>query len=407
MKSLINSRLSGMMFLQYFIWGSWFVTAYPVLSLYGFGGNEIKWTYSAGPIAAILSPMFVGLIADRWFATQKVLASMHFLGGLAFLGAVIALQREVVDALQVNLFILLHMCCYMPTIALSNSLTLANVEDANQDFPRIRMFGGIGWIVAGIFISLLNVDTSIKSFYITIIASFIMAFYSLTLPNTTPKIDDNKKSFKEFFGLDAFKLFRQWEFVVFSVGMVILFIPTQFYFQLGSKYLEAQGHENIAMLMSLGQISELCFILLLPFFLKRFSLRAIIISGAVAWCARYCFFIFGYKFNIPAADIAAILLHGICYDFCFIAGMLYIDKVTSNKIRSQAQGLFMMMTYGLGMMLGAQIAGFTELNNSLQSGNALNVDWAAIWTTPLVITVAVVLLLLLFFHPKFHRKASD
>jgi len=292
----------------------------------------------------------------------------------------------------------------MPTIALSNSLTLANVKEVNQDFPRIRMFGGIGWIVAGICISMMNADASILSFYIAIIASFVMALYSITLPNTLPRVNDDKKSLKELFGFDAFKLFRQWDFVVFSIGMVILFIPTQFYFQLGSKYLEAQGHSNIAMLMTLGQVSELCFILLLPFLLKRFSLRAIIIIGAIAWCARYGLFIVGREFAIPSADIIAILLHGICYDFCFIAGMLYIDKVTTSEIRSQAQGLFMMLTYGLGMMLGAQIAGFTELNNSQMIGNENRVDWVSIWMMPLSITVGVVLILIMFFHPKISQE---
>lgn len=394
-------RLSVMMFIQYFIWGSWFVTAYPILSNFGFDGNDIKWTYSSAPIAAILSPVIVGLLADRWIASEWLLSIMHVCGGFAFLAAVLTLSGEQSSPVMFNSFIFLHVLCYMPTLALTNSITLSNVPDADKHYPRIRFFSGVGWIFAGALISFLALDASEKTFYLTVGASFIMAFYSLTLPHTPPAGRAGRFSLLKALGSDAWSLFKRHEFAVFSIGMIVLFIPVQFYFQLAPRYLQDTGYEKVAFLMSLGQFAELGFILALPFFLKRWSVRKIFIIGAAAWCLRYALFVAGTSLGFKAFDIGAILLHGICYDFCFITGMLYIDRVASPQIRAQAQGLFMTMTYGLGMIIGAQIAGITEVafTSYASNGDILHIDWSHIWFVPALITACAAILLFVYFRP--------
>jgi nucleoside transporter len=391
-------RLATMMFLQYFIWGAWFVTAYPVLSRYGFGADDIKWTYSAGPIAAMISPLIVGYLADRWFALQKLIAVMHGLAAVALVGVVYGLQQEVTSPWWVNVCFFLHMLFYMPTIALTNAIALRHLSHPQLEFPRVRFFGCVGWIAAGGLISVMKFDTSLASFYIAIVASLVMACYSLSLPNSLPMRHD-RVSFSQVLGLNSLYLLKQRSYAVFLLAMFLLFIPISFYFQLGAKFVAFSGIERVASVMSLGQVSELVFMLLLPFALKKYGMKPILVIGSCAWVLRYLLFSMGYEFDLLWCVIAAIILHGICYDFCFVAGTIHVEETAPEHLRAQAQGFFMLVTYGLGMFIGAQVAGVVESSAVIiQSNGQVLLNWNYVWLVPAVVSVLVLMLLLLFFR---------
>ena len=387
------------MFLQFFVWGAWFVTAYPVLSRYGFGPNEIKWTFSAGPVAAILSPFLVGLLADRWLSSQYLLSVLHAFAGVSLLLAAYLVTQQEMSAGTVNTFIFIHTLFYMPTIALTAAITLRHVSNQSADFPRIRFFGGAGWIAAAMTISALGIDTNIKSFYLSVVASFVLALFAIVLPKTPPpqKISRAAQSAGVLTG--AYTLFRDRNFSVFVFSTFLLFIPAAFYFQLGAKYMEVVGFERIAAVMSLGQIAELVFILTLPFLLKRYSIRTVILVGCSAWIVRYALFAGSFTYGLPTMALTAVLLHGICYDFCFVAGTINVDRMADSSNRSQAQSIFMMFTYGFGLLVGSQLAGFVEAQFTTISTSGMTlVDWQSIWIVPAGIALVALLTMLLFYR---------
>ncbi len=399
-----KSRLAIMMFLQYFIWGAWYVTAYPVLSKLGFGADEIKWTYSAGPIAAIISPFFAGIISDRWLATQKLLFVLHLLAGIFLLLAIVLATQTGVGAVVVNAAILLHMIFYMPTIALTNTITLRHVNDPKEDFPRIRFFGGIGWISAAALISSLSLDTSVMSFYIASATALVMACYSLTLPSSPPTEPAAAVSVRSILGLDALSLLRERNFSILLGAMFLVFIPMSFYFQLAASFVEWSGVKKIAMVMSLGQISELVFILALPFLLRRYSIKTILVVGCMAWTLRYAIFSTNYPEAMTALIVLGILLHGPCYDFCFVTGTIYIDKAVPRSMQAQAQGLFMLVTYGLVLFVGAQIAGIVE--GFATDSSTAEIQWNIVWAVPTLIAFVVTVLFSVLFQDKTDKSEN-
>ncbi|MEX0938313.1 MAG: nucleoside permease [Pirellulales bacterium] len=382
----IAARLSAMMFIQFFVWGAWYVTAYLYLEKIGFGGSEIKWTYSVGPIAGLISPFFVGMIADRFFSTERVLGVLHLLGGVAMFlaigmmgggdpepirlalpgmeGFTISLPAfsliEDPSAVWINIFFFAHMLCYFPTLALTNSLALHNVTDAERQFPLIRVFGTIGWIVAGLLISWQGWDAAINLFYLAAVAAILMGLYSFTLPHTPPPSAGQKPTVREVLGLDALVLLKRPSFLIFMISSFLVCIPLAFYYQMAGKFVDHAGLANPAFKMSFGQMSEIFFMVVMPLFFVRLGVKWMLFVGMLAWVLRYALFAMAADEGIFWMVMTGVILHGICYDFFFVTGQIYTDRVAPRAIRSQAQGMLVLFTLGLGMLIGAQIAGQVE-----------------------------------------------
>lgn len=351
----VRSRLSVMMFLQFFVWGAWYVTVGNYMKAHGMF-DQVSWAYTVGPIAAIVSPFFLGMIADRFFATERVLAAMHLIGGLAMFAAPFAAEAGpgvFIGAL------LVHMLAYMPTLGLTNTLAFHNIVDQEKDFPVIRVFGTIGWIVANWVVSsgFTNGDFRAVQFYVTGVAAVALAIYSLTLPHTPPPGKGKQVTAREILGLDALRLLKEFPFAVFLVGSFLICIPLAAYYAFAPVFVAKIGFSNIASTMSFGQISEIVFMLLMPLFFARLGVKWMLLVGMAAWVVRYGLFAAANDDNIKWMVFLGILLHGICYDFFFVTGFIYTDKKCTSDIRGQAQGLLVLVTQGLGLGLGAQLVG--------------------------------------------------
>jgi nucleoside transporter len=387
------ARLSVLMFLQFFIWGAWYVTAYLYLGKIGFGGDEIKWTYSVGPIAGIISPFFVGMIADRFFSTEKVLGVLHILGGAAMFAAIQMMQGENPSPFLINLILFAHMFCFFPTLALTNSLAMHHITKSEVVFPLIRVFGTIGWIVPGVIISWQKWDSDIQPFQIAVAASIVMGIYCFFLPHTPPPAVGKKITAREILGIDALALLKKPAFLIFIVSSFLICIPLAFYYQLATKFITSAGLEQPALKMSFGQMSEIIFMLLMPLFFGWLGVKRMLLVGMFAWVLRYGLFSFGADDGIQWMLISGILLHGICYDFFFVTGQIYTDKIAPPEIRSQAQGLLILFTLGLGMLIGAQVAGEVEV--AFTDGDV--VSWKLLWMGPAVAAGVVMLVFAVLF----------
>ncbi len=362
MSTKIRLQLSVMMFVQFFIWGAWYVTAPNYLNTIGFNANDIGWTYTIGPLACIISPFFVGMIADRFFAAQRVTGVLHIAGGLLVLLATTLMKTPPVNPNLVNLALFAHTLCYFPTIALTNTLAMKNVSNSEKDFPSIRVLGTIGWIVANLILTWLKWETGIQMFYLTAFAAIAMGLYSFTLPHTPPTAT-GKITAREILGLDALVLLKDRSYLIFMLSSFLICIPLAFYYQIASRVVEMTGLE-IARTMSYGQMSEIFFMLVMPFFFARLGVKWMLAVGMLAWTVRYALFAFGAPAQVRWMIIAGILLHGICYDFFFVTGYIYTDQVAPKAIRAQAQGLLVLFTLGLGMAIGAKVAGVIETQHT-------------------------------------------
>ena len=368
---MIGIRLSIMMFIQFFIWGAWYVTAPRALTPLGFVPEDFGWTYSVGPIAGMISPFFVGMFADRFFATERVLGTMHLLGAVAMYLAVLLMGQNaaVLDVLKalnltfvdgVNLCFFLHMLCYYPTLALTNSLAMQNMTDSAKQFPIIRVFGTIGWIVAGLTLTAFDWGDSISQFQLAAGASVLLSVYSFTLPHTPPPARGQAFRVSDALGLDAFVLLKKPSYLTFMVSSFLICIPLAFYYQMAERALVAGEVTDTEFKMTFGQMSEIIFMILMPFFFKRLGVKWMLFVGMLAWALRYGLFAIGTPEHITWMLIFGVTLHGICYDFFFVTGQIYTDQVAPEKIRTQAQGMLVLFTLGLGMFIGAQTAGQVE-----------------------------------------------
>lgn len=357
---LITLRLSVMMFLQFFLWGAWYVTPYLFLGKINFSGTEIGWTYSVGPIAGMISPFFVGMFADRFFATERIMGVLHLLGGMIMLAAAFYMGTATPSPLLVNLIFFGHMLCYFPTLALTNTLALHNMTDAEKQFPWIRVWGTIGWIAAGVCIGMLGWDADIKMFYVAGFAALLMGLYSFTLPHTPPPSAGKQVSVRELIGLDALVLLKNPSYATFMFSSFLICIPLAFYYQMAGKFADSAGLASPAFKMTFGQMSEIFFMLVMPFFFARLGVKWMLFVGMLAWVIRYGLFALGADDRIAWMVLTGIILHGICYDFFFVTGQIYTDKVAPPSIRGQAQGMLVLFTIGLGMFIGAQVAGRVE-----------------------------------------------
>lgn len=406
MKTLTYIRLSFMMFLEFFIWGGWFVTLGTFLgNNLSASGAETAMAFSTQSWGAIIAPFIIGLIADRFFNAERILGLLHLIGAF--------LMYQMSKATDFNVFypyVLGYMIAYMPTLALVNSVSFNQMKDPAKSFPFIRVWGTIGWIVAGVTISFLAWDSETgiaegalsNTFLMVAIASGLLGIFSFTLPKTPPKAKGSASSISEILGLDALKLLKDRNFLVFFLSSVLICIPLAFYYQNLSPYLVEIGMSGSTGKAALGQGSEILFMLLLPFFFKRFGFKMTILAGMLAWTVRYLLFAYGNAGELVFMLIIGILLHGICYDFFFVSGQIYTDSKAGAKIKSAAQGLITLATYGAGMLIGFYVAGkITDANLLTEGGHA----WKSIWTFPALFAAGVlVLFAFLFKNEKIEYK---
>lgn len=358
-----NTRvlLSIMMFLQFFVWGAWYVTGPNFLSTIGFQAGDFGNMYSVGPIAGLISPFFVGMIADRFFAAQRVLAVMHLLGGAIMFGAASMMGGDQTPG-AINWAFFGYMLTYYPTLALTNTVAMRNMSDPEKEFPGIRVLGTIGWIAAGMSLTWLKWDTTINMFYLTAGAAIAMGVFSFMLPNTPPE-SSGPVSAKQLLGLDALALLKDRSYFIFMVSSMLICIPLAFYYQIASRVVEMTGLP-IGQTMSYGQMSEIFFMLVMPFFFARLGVKWMLAVGMLAWVTRYGLFALGAPDQVRWMILVGIVLHGICYDFFFVTGQIYTDQVAPKNLRAQAQGMLVLFTLGLGMMIGAQVAGRIEAQHT-------------------------------------------
>ena len=410
MKKSTQAQLSFMMFLEFFIWGGWFVT------LGSFLGNNLSATgaetgmaYSTQSWGAIIAPFIIGLIADRFFNAEKILGVLHIIGAI--------LMYKMSQSTEFNTFypfVLGYMIAYMPTLALVNSKSFNQMDNPAKQFPFVRVFGTIGWILAGWIISFAfkwdsieNISQGLLSntFLMVAVASAILGIFSFTLPKTPPSVSkDEKVTIKDILGLEALKLLKDRNFLVFFLSSVLICIPLAFYYQNISPFLTEYKIENSTAWASLGQISEVGFMLLLPFFFKKYGFKKTILFGMFAWGIRYALFAFGNAGDLFFMLVIGIALHGICYDFFFVSGQIYTDSKAGEKVKSAAQGLITLATYGIGMLVGFWVAGQIVDKNVLSDGSH---SWQDVWTFPALFAIGVLILFaILFKDEKVEYKNS-
>lgn len=411
MNKLIQAKLSAMMFLEFFIWGAWYTAVAVYMTANGME-DLTHWPFTVNPIAAIAAPFFVGLIADRYFATEKVLGTLHILGAIFMFLTPFASGAPLLFIL----LLLAYNLCYMPTMSLANTLAFHNMEDQEKQFPIIRVFGTVGWIVAGLIVSFvlgafvaegLQPEQTAMPLYLASGASLLLGIFSFSLPHTPPPAAGESVSVKSIIGVDALKQLGSKSFYIFLASSLLISIPLAAYYNFTQIFLGATGFENIAATQTIGQMSEVIFMLLMPFFFIRLGVKWMLGVGMLAWVARYGLFALGAPDEVAWMIIAGIALHGICYDFFFVTGQIYVDKKSTPAVRGQAQGLIVLITYGVGMLIGAQLAG--QLYNSfLGTADALTLSqWQEFWWVPAIFAGVVMIIFVIFFDDKVIEDKED
>ena len=391
MKSSVKFQLMSMMFLMFFGWGAWYgqMSKYLLDNLHA-TGDQVGNAYTTFAIASIFAPFFVGLISDRFFAAQKVMGFLNILGGVILY--FLSLER---DPEAFFWYILAYTLCFAPNLALSNSIAMNQMSNPEKEFPSIRVTGTIAWIVVTNIIGFYALGDKVAIFEIAMYTSFLLGIYSFTLPNTPPKGDKNA-SVAQILGLDALKLFKDRSFLIFFISSILICIPLSFYYAMANPSLTDSHMSNVENKMSLGQASEVIFMLLIPLAFTRLGVKKMLVVGLVAWIIR--FLCFGYGDGISSEWILyiGIILHGVCYDFFFVTGQIYTDQKAGEKIKNSAQGLITFATYGIGMGIGSKLSGIVL---DYYTVNEVK-DWQAVWMVPAAIAGVVLLLFVFFFSEK-------
>jgi len=405
MTAAIRTKLSAMMFLEFFIWGSWFVTlgTYLLKDLKT-SGIEVGAAVTTQSIGAIVAPFIIGLVADKFFSAQKILGILHLLGG-----ALLWWASTAADFSSFYTIILVYMILYMPTLALVNSVSFRQMQNPSKEFPPVRVLGTIGWIVAGVLISWLNWDKQggeaalVNTFKMAATASAILGLFSFTLPSTPPVKRGENASIGDILGLDAIGLLKNRSYLIFFIASIAICVPLAFYYGFANPFFQEAGMRATTVTQSLGQVSEILFMVMIPFFFVRLGVKKMLAVGMLAWALRYVLFAYGDAGNNYWMLIAGIVLHGVCYDFFFVTGQIYTDNLAGERFKSAAQGFITLATYGVGMLIGSLIAGQIVDNYKL-SETAHN--WRAIWLIPAGIAAVVMLLFLLFFKDRNHMETN-
>src|SRR6476620_209625 len=398
MNSTIRIKISAMMFLEYFVWGAWYVTMGTyLLQTLKFSGQQSGLAYSTTALAAMVSPFFVGMVADRFFATEKILATLHIVGAL-----LLYYVSTLTDFGRFYPVLLIYTLCFMPTLALTNSLSFHQMRSPEKEFPGIRVLGTIGWIVAGLIIGWLRVESSAFQFQLAAGASALLGIYSLFLPHTPPQKLGHRVEVRDILGLDALQLMKERSFAIFVLGSFLVCIPLQFYYAFTNPFLNEIGVVNAAGKQTLGQMSEIGFMLLMPLFFVRLGVKNMLLVGMAAWMARYTLFAYGNNDTMVWMLYVGILLHGVCYDFFFVTGQIYVDKKASLQIRAAAQGFIAFVTLGAGMFIGSYLSGWV-VDQYVVNGVH---DWRSIWLIPAAMALGVLLLFAAFFSYREEAKAS-
>jgi len=397
-------RLSVMMFLEYFIWGAWYVTIGTWLGQnLHFSGDQIGIITGTTTIGAIVSPFLVGLMADELFANQHLLAALHGIGGVLLWFASTQTHFGPMYAL-----LLIYSLLYMPTMALTNALAFRQMKDPSQDFGSIRGLGTAGWIVAGLTISAFsrlvpNVEATAVPVRIAAVGSILFGIYALTLPHTPPLRTGHGFKISSIFPPDVFALFKNRNFAIFAVASFLVCVPLQFYYAFTNLFLNEIGVKYVAAKMTMGQMSEVLFMLTLPFFFKRLGIKRTLMLGMLAWVARYLMFGYGNAGTLAWMLYLGIILHGICYDFFFVMGQVYVDQKAPSALRSAAQGLMTFLTYGIGMFVGSLFCGrIVEIYKTAGPDGSVGHDWRSIWMVP----AAAAAVVLVFFALGFRNKET-
>lgn len=390
-----------MMFLQFFIWGTWYSTLGTYLFKIGFEGGAVGSIFSTISLGAIIAPLFVGIIADRFFDGQKVLGMLHLIGAF-----VLYWCSTITDSDTFYWALLLYSIFYMPTLAISNSVAFNQMSNPEKEFPMIRVLGTIGWIVAVNIIGFLKIEDSEKQLLLGAGMSIVFGIFCFFLPKTPPKAKGEEINIGSMLGFDALSLMKSRNFAVMVIGSLLISIPLSFYYAFANPFFNEEGMVNAANKMSLGQVSEIVFMVLMPFFFKRLGFKKMILFGVLAWISRYILFAYGNNGELVFMFYLGILLHGICYDFFFVTGQIYVDKFAPEKLRSSAQGLITLATYGFGMYIGSIVAGKVVQYYETTVNSVVTHQWWEIWMVPAALAGIVMLLFLIFFKDEKTETTS-
>ena len=400
---VLRLRLSTMMFLEFFVWGAWFVTLGTYLAAdLGASGSQIALAFLTQSLGAILAPFIVGLIADRWFAAQRILGVLHLFSAVMLF---LAGRQQEFGAFFV--FALLAMISFMPTLALANSISFRRLDSPERQFPAIRVFGTIGWIIAGLLIGWLGWEAGGalgNTFVMAAIGSGLLGVYAFTLPHTPPEPTGDRVTVRDVLGLDALALLKSRSYLVFFLASILICIPLAFYYNFTNLYLNEIGVRSAAAVQSLGQVSEALFLLIMPLMLKKLGIKRTLLIGMLAWALRYALFAFGDAGSLLWLVIIGLVLHGVCYDFFFVAGQIYTDRFAPKHVRSAAQGLISLATYGVGLLIGSLISG--PIVDAFLAADGTH-QWRAIWLIPAALAVGVALFFAALFRERETAAAAE
>jgi nucleoside transporter len=400
MNSNVRLRLSVMMFLQFALWGSWYVTLGTYLLKIGFDGLQVGAAYSTLNWGAIFAPIVAGALADRFFQAQKVMGVLHLMGA-----AILWWLSGITDPTTFFWTLLVYAICFMPTLGLANAISFHQMSDPGKQFGLVRACGTFGWIVVGFVVGLIapsmlgySIEPTNIPLKIGAVISVVLGLYAFALPATPPGNPDRKPSITQALGLETLTLMKERSFAVFVIGSLLICIPLSFYYSFANAFLNESGMQNAATKMTLGQMSEVMFLVLIPFFFVRLGVKKMLLIGMAAWVLRYILFAYGNNGTLVALLYAGIILHGVCFDFFFVTGQIYVDRSVARGQRAAAQGFIHVVTYGVGQLIGSWAAGAVVDHYSVASDAGTRHLWQTIWMVPAVMAFVVMLLFLVFFR---------